>query len=122
MSCGVGCCCGGGGGDGSEAADGVGGPLSPPAPDTACAGNLAVVAMDTLPWLRLPAETSTFENHDMIYLSPPQVHWNLVEESKLARRLSSTRYSYTIKYLFCMGDFNNFLGENYYFYPIIICL
>lgn len=54
MSCGVGC--GGGGGEGSEAADGVGGLLSPP-PVTAWAGNLAVVAMDTLPWLHLPAGT-----------------------------------------------------------------
>lgn len=60
ISCGVCWGCGGGGGEGSEAADGVGGPLSPP-PETACAGNLAVVAMDTLPWLRLPAAETRVE-------------------------------------------------------------
>lgn len=64
MSCGV--CCGGGG-EGSEAADGVGGPLSPP-PVTAWAGNLAVVAMDTLPWLHLPAETHS------VYINSCIVH------------------------------------------------
>lgn len=87
MSCGVGCG-GGGGGDGSEAADGVGGLLSPP-PETACAGNLAVVAMDTLPWLRLPAETS---NNIEGYHSIPQSHTTCPSKTKRCKLIKGNMF------------------------------